>query len=231
MFRLSARPLAEVPVEEQHRQRDHDQTEDAAVVQTLGSGFPWDVAWLGLFQQRRIDHFRRLRLHGPVQQRQAHHQHGDDDQVVGGEQRLADADGLGQRATGHLLQIGAAAGQRQRNRAGKAAVPDQEAGVGRGHQQRVVDAAHLARQRAGEHRADHQAETPVDPGTGQRHQGHQDDGLARRLRDARHAVEQAVDRRRPCQGMAGDQDQRHLHGKGQQVPEAVAPVLRHGRQA
>jgi len=110
-------------------------------------------------------------------------------------------------------------------------VPDQEAGVGRGDQQRVVDAAHLACQRAGEHGADDQAEAPVDPGTGQRDERDQHDGLARGLRDAGHAVEQSVDCRRPCQGMAGDQDQRHLHGEGQQVPEAVAPVLRHGRQA
>jgi len=61
--------LAEVPVEEQHRQRDHDQAENAAVVQALGGGLPRDIARLGLFQQRRVDHFRRLRLHGPVQQR------------------------------------------------------------------------------------------------------------------------------------------------------------------
>lgn len=109
-------------------------------------------------------------------------------------------------------------------------MPDQKARVGRGHQQRVVDACDLARQGTGEHCADHQAEAPVDPAAHQCHQGDHDDRLARRARDRGQAVELTVDDRRAGQGVAGDEDQRHLHGEAEQCPEAAAPVLDHGRQ-
>ncbi|MNJ59157.1 hypothetical protein D3C77_548240 [compost metagenome] len=109
-------------------------------------------------------------------------------------------------------------------------MPDQEAGVGRGHQQRVVDPLHLAGQGAGEHRADHQAEAPVDPAADQRHQGDHDDGLPGRAGHAGQAVELTVDDGSAGQGMAGDEDQRHLHGEAEQGPEAAAPVLHHAWQ-
>ncbi|CAH0288982.1 hypothetical protein SRABI70_03991 [Pseudomonas sp. Bi70] len=212
-------------------QRDDQQAKNAAVIEALGAGLAGNERRRRVDQQLRRSHSGRSRHHRPVEQRCTDHQQGDDGQVEGGEQCVLDANGGGQHPATDTLQVRATGGQGQWHRARQAAMPDQKARIGCRHQQRVMHAPHLPRQRPGEHRTNHQAEAPVHPGGGHRYQGDEHDGLPRRAGNARQAVQQPGNRWRVGQRMTGDQHQGHLHGEGQQVPETAAPVLGHLRQA
>ena len=105
-------------------------------------------------------------------------------------------------------------------------MPDDEARIGRGHEQAVVD-LDLAREFLGEKRAHDEAEAPVDPACGQRDEAHQQDRAARAAGEAREFSEKLFHDRRRGHHVAGDQHQEHLHGEGQERPETIAPDLDH----
>ena len=82
----------------------------------------------------------------------------------------------------------------QRRRSAQALRPDAaEAEQARGRQRAIVDAVDPPRDLAREHRAEDQAEAPVEPRARQREEGDQRDGAARRARPAG----DRADRRRP----------------------------------
>lgn len=178
----------------------------------------------GLFQARRIDidAFLLVGQHQPVDQRHEDEHRHHDHQVEYRENRIAggnDAD-----LVGGEMPLGR---DGQRNRAGQTAVPDDEAGIGAGHQQPVID-PHLAGDLLGEQRAHHQPEAPVDPAGGQRHHADQDDRPAGAGGQAGQPRQHPLDQRRAGQHVAGDQHQQHLHRESQQPPEAVAPPAHDG---
>nr|WP_245968485.1 hypothetical protein [Salinisphaera halophila] len=110
-------------------------------------------------------------------------------------------------------------------------MPDDEAGIGTGDQQAVIHALDTAGEFTRENRAHDQADAPVEPGDHQRHEADRDHRAYRRAGDGGDTRDQAHEQRRLGDGEAGDQHQRHLHGKAEQVPEAVLPEAEHRDRA
>ena len=97
----------------------------------------------------------------------------------------------------------------------------------RGAERAIVDAPVVAREAAGdgarEHRGEDEREAPVDPRRRHGEGGDERDGAAGGARQARQAVDGAAHRARGGHDVAGDDDQRHLHGEGEKIGEARAP--------
>ena len=121
---------------------------------------------------------------------------------------------------------GAGRGHLQRRGAAEALRPDaaetQDAGRG---ERPIVHAFHPPRDLFRQHRAEHQAESPVEPRSDQGEERHQRHGCARRRRPAGDGADDAAHRLRCGQHVSGDDDERHLEREGNQLPEAAAPCV------
>ena len=90
----------------------------------------------------------------------------------------------------------------------------------------VVRSFHAMRHLAREQTAEDQAEAPRHERRQHREQADVDRRAAAGLRHARHPSNHGIDRRRCRHRVAGDDDHRHLHGEGDEIPEAGAEPLR-----
>ena len=98
--------------------------------------------------------------------------------------------------------------------------------VGRGADGSIVGALHAVRHLAREQAAEDQAEAPRHERREHREQADVGGGARPRGRHLRQRADHRVDRRRRGHGVAGDDDHRHLHREGDEVPEAGAETLR-----
>ena len=90
----------------------------------------------------------------------------------------------------------------------------------------IVRAAHAVRHLAREQPAEDQAEAPRHQRRQHREQADERGGAPAVARKRRQSPDHGVDRRRRGHRVAGDDDHRHLHREGDEVPEAGAEPLR-----
>ena len=163
-------------------------------------------------------------MHGIVDQR--HHEQDDQnhDQVDGVEQRFSD-----RSLIGHITK-GFAFHQAQGDGAGEAGVPDDEAGISGGDQQGIVNITDALGDLLGQQSAGNQTEAPVQPAADDRNKGGDDDGLLLVVGQVGDGAQTLFAGAGRSHGVTEDQHQSHLHGKGQQTPEAgvVTPLFQHG---
>ena len=152
---------------------------------------------------------------------------GHHDEVLPSKDGLSDRHGLGQCAFGDGLEVGSLGGHRQWDGARQAGVPYHETTVRRSDEQAVIDAAQLLGNLLGEDDAHDEAETPVEPAGEGGDACHQGDGAGRGLGKRGEGADASFDGGCCGEGGSGNQHQGHLHGKSQQRPHAVAPVLHH----
>ena len=115
-------------------------------------------------------------------------------------------------------------GHLQRRRSAESLRPDaaetQEAG---GSKRAIIDALLASCDLARQHRAENQAEPPVQPRAGQcEHRHHRYRGFGR-ARPRRQHANQTANRRGCREDMAGDDDERHLEREWNQLPESASP--------
>ena len=115
-------------------------------------------------------------------------------------------------------------GRRTTQPLGPYAAEAQKAGGG---ERTIVDAFDAPRHFAGEDRAEDQTEAPVEPRAHQCEYGDHRHGGLWRVRQRGDGSDDAAHRSRCREDMAGDDHQRHLERKGNQVPEAAAPSIHH----
>ena len=164
-------------------------------------------------------------VHQRIHQDQSENGNGHHDQVVGIQNRLCDRHRVFHRATRDFLQSRTWGGHRQRNGARETGVPYHEAAVGRGNQQSVVHAFQFTGNLLSKDHAHDETETPVEPAGDGRNQGHQSNGTSRCLGLRGQLADAFLDDGCRSQSRAAHQHQGHLHGKSQQRPYAVAPVV------
>ncbi|MNM82368.1 hypothetical protein D3C81_943960 [compost metagenome] len=152
----------------------------------------------------------------------------DQDQHGGQHNRLPQEDGFGERQhAGDLHQPRRHAGRiglQLRSRRTQAHRPHRaQPQIGRGTSSAIIHAQLAAAgQRAHQQAAEHQREAPAEQ---RRQHADQADVHHCAATGARHAgeeVDEARDHRRSGQGIATDDHEGHLHGEGNQAPEAVA---------
>ena len=138
-------------------------------------------------------------------------------------------DGLGVgRVVVDAQNFGAAFGAHlQGDGAGQAGMPDDETGIGGSDQQRIIHVTDTAGDLLGQQRTGDQAKAPVQPAANGRHEGNDEDRALLVLCAAGDGAQHSLTGRRRSHCRAQHQNQRHLHGEGQQAPEAlgVAPGL------
>ena len=121
-------------------------------------------------------------------------------------------------------------GHLQRRRSAQALGPDaadaEDACRG---QRAIVDGRNPPRDLAGQHRAERKAEAPVEPRAHHREEGHGDHRRFRRLWPPGDGADETPHRRGAGQHVARDDDQRHLHGERDELPEAPSPRIDHAR--
>ena len=204
--------------------KDHgDDPQDLGVLQLFSGGIQLVLLLRLVHQQRGIhgDGTILLGMHGVVDEGHQHQNDAAHDEVHGVEHRLGDG-GL----IGHLAE-GLAGHQIQGDGAGQTGVPDHEAGVGGGDQQRVVHGGHAAHDLLGQQSADDQTKAPVQPAADGGHEGGDQNGLLLIVAKACYGAQRLLTGLGGCHGGAEDQHQCHLHGERQQIPEAallIAPL-------
>lgn len=122
--------------------------------------------------------------------------------------------------------------------AGEAAVPAHEAEVSGGWEEALGDVAVWvsgggAARECGLHvacedGADDEAEAPVEEREGDGGGGGEPDGLSRGARDVDEGLEEEGDGLGGGEGVAQDEDEAHLHGECEEVPEAGLPCVDEG---
>ena len=202
-----------------------DGPQELGVLQLIGRG-PDLIGALGLIlQQGGVDAHGvgLIGMHGVVhkghdKQNDAHH-----DQVHGVEHRVGDG-GLIQDLAEFLARH-----QVQGDGAGQTCVPDDEAGVGGGDQQRIIHGGNALGNLAGQQSAGDQAEAPVQPAADGGNEGGDHDGLHVVVAQAGGSPQGLFAGLGSRHGGAEHQHQGHLHGEAQQAPEAlgVAPGVEH----
>ena len=90
----------------------------------------------------------------------------------------------------------------------------------------IVRAAHAMGHFLGQQRAENQAEAPRQQRRQHREQSDEGRRASAVLRDLGQATDDREDRRRRRDGVAGEDDERHLHREGDQIPEPRAEPLR-----
>ena len=211
-------------IDDVHEAEHHgDGPQDLGVLQLFSRGIHSVHALLLVHQQGGVhgDGMVLVGVHGVVDEG---HQHQDDaahDEVHGVEYRLGDGS-----LVHHAAEV-LAGHQIQRDRAGQAGVPDDEAGIGRGDQQGVIHSGHTAHHLFGQQSADDQTEAPVQPAADSGHErGHQN-GLLVIMAESGHGAQRLLAGTGGGHSGAEHQHQRHLHGESQQIPEAalgIAPL-------
>ena len=156
---------------------------------------------------------------------QGHHEQNDQNhsQVDGME------DGLGDRSLiGHFTK-GLTGNQVQGDGAGETSVPDNEAGVSRSDQQGIVDIANTLSDLLGQQSAGNKTEAPVQPAADGGDEGGDDDSLLLVVSHIGDSAQSLLTGLGRSHGVTKHQNQSHLHGEGQQTPEAlvVAPCVQH----
>ena len=193
------------------------------MLQLLSGGILDVGALLLIYQQGGVDGDGALLIgvHGIVDKGHQHQNDAAHDEVHGVEHRGGDG-----CLIGHLTE-GLAGHQIQRDGAGQTGVPDHEAGVGGGDQQRIVHGGYAAHDLLGQQSADDQSEAPVQPAAEGGHEGGDQNRLLFVVAQTRHRAQRLLAGLGRGHGGAEDQHQRHLHGEGQQIPEAallIAPL-------
>ena len=200
-------------------QHQGDDPEDAAVLDLLSGGVDGVGLLLFLHQNGGVhsDGVLGIGMHGVVDQG---HQDEDDQhhaQVHGMEDGLGDGGGVH-----HTQDLGAALGAHlQGDGAGQAGVPDDEAGVGRGDQQGIVHVLDPAGHLLGQQGAGDEAEAPVEPAADGGDEGGDQDGALLVLGNGGNGAQDFLTDLGGSHGGAQHQHQSHLHGEGQQAPEAA----------
>ena len=125
---------------------------------------------------------------------------------------------------------GVAAGNGERDGSGQTGVPDNEAGVGGCDQQSVVDVTDTLSHFLGQQGACDQTEAPVQPAADNGDEGREHDSASLVLGDRSDAGQESLEDRSGSHSGTEYQDQSHLHGEGEETPEAacVTPGLDHG---
>ena len=240
-FSGSAR-ATEIARDEDRAHRDDQQVEQRRMLEP-GSGR--NRARSGLRRRRAslalaeidAEHRRGLRFRRR-RRRQPHHQHDDDDLDEDRDEALPEEDRVAERnhAAGHEAAGGddvanlrlqrARRRHLQRRGSAEALRPDAaDAEHARRRERAIVDAFDAPRHFARQHRAEDQAEAPVEPRRREREERDERHRAARRARPAGDRANRLPHRRRCRQHVAGDDDQRHLQRERDQVPEAVAPRI------
>ena len=108
-------------------------------------------------------------------------------------------------------------------------MPDDEGGIGGGDQQGIVHGGDPLGHLLGQQRTGHQAEAPVEPAAHGGDHGGDDDGLHIIVAQTSGLPQHLLTGLGGSHGGTQHQHQSHLHGKGQQTPEAVgiAPCSQH----
>ena len=153
-------------------------------------------------------------MHGVVDEGHEEQDHAAHDEVHGVEHSLRDG-----CLIGHLTKL-LAGYQIQRNRAGQTCMPDNEAGIGGGDEQGIVHRGDTAHHFLGQQGADDQAEAPVQPAADCGHKGGDQNSLLVGVAQAGHGPQSLLAGTGGGHGRTKHQHQSHLHGEGQQVPEA-----------
>ena len=206
--------------------QDHgDDPQDLGVLHLLGGGVLGVRPLLLVHQQGGIhgDGVLLVGMHGVVHQRHEDQDHAHHDKVHGMENGGGDG-----RLIGHVTK-GFAGHQIQRNGAGETCVPDNEAGVGGGDEQRIVHRGHTAHHFLGQQSADDQTEAPVQPAADGGLEGGDQNGLLVVVAQAGHGAQRLLAGTGRGHGGAEDQHQSHLHGKAQQTPKAALLVAPSGQ--
>ena len=116
-------------------------------------------------------------------------------------------------------------GHHQGDGSGKAHVPADESAVGRPDQVGKVNLGNPLGHFQGQQPADDQTEPPVQPAADPGDQGHDHSAFDRGAAGAGNPRQNPVHRRSQGQGMAGDENEDHLHGKGHDPIDPVSPGL------
>ena len=193
------------------------------MLQLLSGGIHHIGTLLLVHQQSRVDGDGAVLVgvHGVVHQRH-HQQDGTAHDEVHGMEHGGGDGGL----IDHAAEV-LAGHQIQGDGAGQTGVPDDKAGVGGGDQQGIVHGGHPAHDLLGQQGADNQAEAPVQPAADGGHEGGDQNGLLVVVAQTGHSAQRLFAGLGGGHGRAEDQHQGHLHGEGQQIPEAallVAPL-------
>ena len=203
--------------------QDHPQ--DLGVLDAVSGGLDLVGLVLLILQQGGVDAdgVGLVGMHGVVDEGHGDQDHDAHDDVHGVEHGGGDG-GL----IGHLTE-GLAGHQVQGDGAGQTRVPDHEAGVGGGDQQRIVHGGNAADHFLGQQSAHHQAEAPVQPAADGGDHGGDHDGLHVVVAQTRHSPQGLFAGLGGSHGGTEYQNQGHLHGERQQAPEAlcVAPGVEH----
>ena len=197
--------------------------QDLGVLHLVGGRLGLAVVLLFLIdQQSGIDGNGMIlvRMHGIVDEGHGQQDYAAHDQVHGVE------NGIGSGGGQHHLLLGAgedliALGQLQGDGAGQTGVPDDEAGVGGGDQQGIVHSGDALGHFTGQQSAGDQAEAPVQPAAHSGDHGGDHDSLHVVVAQAGGEPQRLLAGPGGCHGTAQHQHQRHLHGEGQQIPEAA----------
>ena len=162
-------------------------------------------------------------MHHPVQEGHQDQDGDDHAQVCGMEDRVGDRHAEGDAANGGL------AGNGQRDGTGQTGMPNDEAGVGGGDQQTIVHGGNLTGDLAGQQSAGDQAEAPVQPAAETGHESDQQDGGLVAVCDVCDRAQDLFNDRCGSERGAENDDHDHLHGEGQQAPEAgiITPIYDH----
>ena len=117
--------------------------------------------------------------------------------------------------------LGARAANLQRDGPRQAGVPDHKAGIGGGNQQGIIHIPYPAGHSLGQQGAGNQAKAPVEPAADGGHEGGNQDCALFVVSQGGNRCQRLLARLGGGHGGAQHQHQGHLHGEGQQAPEAI----------
>ena len=203
--------------------QDHPQ--DLGVLDAVSGGLDLVGLVLLILQQGGVDAdgVGLVGMHGVVDEG-----HGDQDHNAHDDVHRVEHGGGDGGLIGHLTE-GLAGHQVQGDGAGQTRVPDHEAGVGGGDEQRIIHCGNAAHHFLGKQGTDDQTEAPVQPAADGGDEGGDHDGLHVVVAQTRHSPQGLFAGLGGSHGGTEYQNQGHLHGERQQAPEAlcVAPGVEH----
>ena len=207
-----------------------DDPQDAGVLHLVGGRLDLIGLVLLILQQGGVDGdgVISVGMHGIVHEGHDQQNHTAHDDVHGVEDGVGGGGGQDHFLLGAGKQL-VALGQLQGDGAGQAGVPDDEAGIGGGDQQRIIHGGNALGNLAGQQSAGDQAEAPVQPAADGGNEGGDHDGLHVVVAHTGHEPQRLLAGLGGSHGGAEHQHQSHLHGEGQQAPEAAggAPGVEH----
>ena len=166
-------------------------------------------------------------VHQCVDHHDGHDDYSHYDEVLIGQDGLTNRYGLCECAVGNFLKIRFFRCHGQRNGTRKTRMPHHKSTISRSDKQAVVHATQLLSDFLGEDDTHDEAKAPVEPASQGRDARHQSNSASRCLRQACQGTDAFLNRRCRSQGRARHKHQGHLHGKSQQRPHAIAPMLDH----